>query len=62
MEHHPYAEVIRSAGFVRLRGRSRNAAWRLAMRLDRIDPGLVKPILEDARAAIHITLGDSELV
>ena len=64
MEHHPYSGAVSEAGFVRLAQRSRNAAWRTALRIDSdtVREDWVREVTADPGSKIHLTLSDSELV
>ena len=59
--HHPYMPALRAAGFVTLRERSRVMAYKFAAANWVREPGLLD-FFADARARVHLTIGDSDMV
>ena len=62
MLHHPYTQVLRRAGFMRLTARSTQAAWQLALMPDGDSAGVPRELAGNERARIHLTEGDSPLI
>ncbi len=58
---HPYTEVLRRAGFIRLAARSEAMAAKFSVRAYAMDPAELE-FLRDPKARIHVVEGDSDMI